>query len=67
MSVVNSAVQRALRTAAWSSPRNSRMNSAPTSGRKVMSGEDRPGRHQCTPTNMYQVTRAATPISMAKA
>ena len=32
-------------------------------------GEDRPARHQCTPTpeNMNQVTKAATPISMAKA
>ena len=36
MSVVNSAVQRMLRTATWSSPRTTRMNSAPTSGRKVM-------------------------------
>ena len=30
-------------------------------------GKDRPARHQCTPANMNQVTKAATPISMAKA
>ena len=35
-SVVHSAIQRALRFTASSSPRITRMNSAPTSGRKVV-------------------------------
>src|SRR5437868_4909725 len=35
-SVVHSAIQRALRRSAGPSPRNARMKSAPTSGRKVV-------------------------------
>ena len=52
------------------SPRIRRMNAAPTSGRKVTS--DRSGQSlialpSAHSRNRYQVTRAATPISMAKA
>ena len=68
-SVVHSAIQRALLTVRLVvAADSSRMNSAPTSGRKVT--RERSGQldHQRTPAaNMNQVTSAATPISMAKA
>ncbi len=68
ISVVQSAIQRALRFSASPSLRIIMMNSAPTSGRKVVT--ERIGQLIVQPTrppNMNQVMNAATPISMAKA
>ena len=66
MSVVHSAIQRALRTPA-SSSRQQRDEQRAGQRQERDDGEDGPARHQCVPANMNQVIGAATPISMAKA
>src|SRR5438874_1769320 len=66
--VVQSATQRALRFSASPSPRIAMMNSAPTSGRNVVTERIGQLMVQLTrPPNMNQVISAATPISIAKA
>ena len=69
MLAVQSATLRAFWATTSGSPRIRRMNPAPASGRKITresSGQSLIAR-SAQRTNMYQVTRAATPISMAKA
>ena len=68
MPVVQSATLRAFCATTSGSPRISRMKPAPARGRKIT--RESSGQSLIAPpysTNMYQVTRAATPISMAKA
>ena len=67
MLAVQSATLRAF-CATAGSPRIIMMNAAPASGRKITRGTEAASRSSLPPTaNRYQVTRAATPISMANA
>ena len=69
MLAVHSATLRAFCATTSGSPRIIMMNAAPASGRKIT--RDRSGQSLIaavlSTANRYQVTRAATPISMANA
>ena len=68
MVAVQSATLRAFCATTAGSPRIIRMNAAPASGRKIT--RDRSGQSLIAApqtANRYQLTRAATPISMANA
>ena len=68
ISVVHSAIQRALRCAASSLPRLSIDQQRADHRQEGDDGENGPGCHHWPPTpNMNQVIKPATPISIAKA
>ncbi len=66
ISVVQSAIQRALRFSASPLPRSSRISEYAGQRQERREGKDREG-HQRGPANVNQVMNAAAPMSMAKA